>query len=269
MERISHNGQRFYEVDTGFGVQYLPSVTTVLSVIRKPFLETWRGSVSNEMADLYLESQAERGSRIHEGMETLLKDGVILFNPRTKPNFTQKEIDLVYKPKYKAVAILESSEEVYTCLKIKQFLNIVQPKVLFTEKQIFSTDIRSSGTLDGLISIKNGSYKINGRNPLELEEGNYIIDLKSGNSISEEYHLQVAAYAKCALDMNLVEDIRGGLILHTSSANKSGIVGFGVKLRNKKELLEDLDIYRHALSLWEWKNNTTKPVIYTVPTIIK
>src|SRR6185295_14538693 len=129
MERTSFNGQRFYEADTGFGVESYPSVTTVLSIISKPFLATWRGNLGNEAADLYLESQAERGTAIHEGIECLLNGGVILYNPKSKPNFSEDQInDYKYKNKY--LTILEHSEHVSTCMKIKQFLTVTRPTII-------------------------------------------------------------------------------------------------------------------------------------------
>ena len=265
MEKLSHGGQRFYEVDTEFGIQSFPSVTQVLSIIRKRFLETWRGNLGNDACDMHLEMSAERGTRIHSGFETLLNGGIVLFNPRVKPNFTNDAVE-EYKKQYKDVTILESSEEVSICLKLKQFLNIVKPEILFTEKSVFSTEIRSAGTLDAICKIKTGSYKINGRNHLELPSGVVLLDLKTGTSLSDEYFLQLAAYMKAAEERKLVDKIDYALILHTSSANKSGISGFGVKVRTRKELLEDLEVYKHALALWEYKNSDSRPQIYTVPT---
>lgn len=268
MERQSFNGQRFYEADTGFGIEHYPSVTTVLSIISKPFLAQWRGNLGNDAADLYLESQADRGTAIHTGIECLLNGGTILYNPKSKPNYSQMEID-VYKSNNEHLVVLEHSEHISTCLKIKQFLNITKPKIIFTEKTVFSHDLKSAGTLDGLVHIKQGTYKVNGRIPLDLEEGNYLLDLKTGNSISEDHYLQVAAYIKCVLDMKLVDDIKGGLILHTNSANKTGIPGFGVKVRLTREIQEDIEVYKHAYGLWSWKNKENRPQSYTVPAIIQ
>ena len=42
---------RHYEVD---GKLY-PSVTTILSIIRKPYLERWRGEIGNDDADFIME----------------------------------------------------------------------------------------------------------------------------------------------------------------------------------------------------------------------
>lgn len=44
----------------------VPSVTAVLAVIRKPFLEQWRGRVGNAEADRIASESAHLGSRIHD-----------------------------------------------------------------------------------------------------------------------------------------------------------------------------------------------------------
>lgn len=58
---------RHYEVD---GKLY-PSVTTVLSVIRKPFLERWRGDIGNEAADYIMHEAGDLGSEVHDIAEAI------------------------------------------------------------------------------------------------------------------------------------------------------------------------------------------------------
>ena len=62
MNVVKINGDRFYEIDS----RRYPSVTTVLSVIRKPELEQWRGRVGNEEADSHTAKAANRGTHIHD-----------------------------------------------------------------------------------------------------------------------------------------------------------------------------------------------------------
>jgi hypothetical protein len=53
---------RYYEVG---GVRY-PSVTTVLGVVRNPFLQKWRGHVGNTAADTVTTQAATYGQGIHD-----------------------------------------------------------------------------------------------------------------------------------------------------------------------------------------------------------
>lgn len=60
---------RLYEIN---GKLY-PSVTTALSVIRKPNLETWRGMVGNSKADKAMREAADYGQYIHEQCEAFAR----------------------------------------------------------------------------------------------------------------------------------------------------------------------------------------------------
>lgn len=267
--RIEWIGDRFYKVLKDDGdIHYYPSVTTCLDIINKPFLQEWRGRIGNDEADAYLKAQAERGSKIHSGFETLLNNGIVLYNPKLVPNFNSGEIDN-YKQQHGNIFVTESSEEMYVISKLKKFLEVVKPKVLLTEKTVYSHDLECAGTLDGLVEIQKGLYYVNGRMPVELESGVYLIDLKTGNSISEEYYLQVAAYAHCVVEMGLAPYVEGALIIHTNSKNKNGIEGLGTKVRSHREMLRDLEVFRTVVELWNWKNWNEKPKIFEVPAMIK
>jgi len=58
---------RYYNVN---GKLY-PSVTTALSIIRKPQLERWRGELGNEMADFLLCEAGDLGSAVHKICEQI------------------------------------------------------------------------------------------------------------------------------------------------------------------------------------------------------
>ena len=53
---------RYYEVEG----RLLPSVTTVIGVVRNPFLMKWRGKVGNEYADQFTQDTGEYGQHIHD-----------------------------------------------------------------------------------------------------------------------------------------------------------------------------------------------------------
>lgn len=53
---------RYYDVDGKLCV----SVTTALSIIRRPFLERWRGDIGNEAADYIMEEAGGLGTEVHD-----------------------------------------------------------------------------------------------------------------------------------------------------------------------------------------------------------
>ena len=65
MKKIQWFDQRFYKVVTKGKVDFLPSVTTILSVTPKPFLKNWVGSIGNEEANAYTKERMDFGSFVH------------------------------------------------------------------------------------------------------------------------------------------------------------------------------------------------------------
>lgn len=58
---------RYYDVNGRLCV----SVTTALSVLRKPFLERWRGDIGNDAADYIMEEAGDLGSEVHDIAEAI------------------------------------------------------------------------------------------------------------------------------------------------------------------------------------------------------
>lgn len=126
---------RYYEIN---GKLYT-SVTTALSVIRKPFLETWRGNLGNEEADRIRDEAADLGSQIHEWCHEIVKGGPIYCHPLVVAfsewfNATVKEVVLAEKPvwsdRYRyagrpdLVAILKGDRTAPTTIDLKATADI-------------------------------------------------------------------------------------------------------------------------------------------------
>ena len=82
---IENEVGRIYEVD---GIPY-PSVTTVLSLSAKEYIEKWRNRVGEDEANKIMKHALSRGNEIHRLAESYLLNGKIettpyyqiLFNP--------------------------------------------------------------------------------------------------------------------------------------------------------------------------------------------
>ena len=154
----------------------------------------------------------------------------------------------------------------YQVLKLKAWVEAVKPKILMSEKAVYSLVHRDAGTLDNLMEIEEGDYMVNGSKSLHLEGGIYVVDLKTG-SLDEDAFMQLACYGNCVKEMKGV-DIRGSIILHTKSTVKKGIEGLATVVHNQSEADKDFEDFRHASALWERKNANTKPKIFEFPTLI-
>ena len=263
--------ERFYRLDYEEEgeqkVTYIPSVTTKLGIIAKPFLAHWRGDIGNREADLRVWEAGERGTRIHHSWYTLTTGGAVIYQPYQRPNYTQSEIDLITSEYVGNVAIVRYQDEMYDIWKLERWLEIVNPVFKASELTVYSLEDKDAGTLDNLLEIAEGDYMVNGAKPLHIPGGLYVLDLKSGKFVDYQAFMQTAPYANCVKKMGLGEPI-GTLILHTQASTRKGIEGLATILRSKEEMEQDYQDYRLASALWERKNANAKPTIFEFPALI-
>ena len=261
IKQVQWFDDHFYQI----GDEYYPSVTTKLQVKAKPFLAKWRGDIGNREADKVMMESSERGSRIHYGWYLMTTGGVVLYNPFQSPNFTESKIR-EFKEKSEVI-VLGNQGEMYDIYKLKRWHEIVNPEVKESELIVYSTKNKDAGQLDKLMYIKEGEYDINGAKPLKLEEGLYVVDLKTGKTVSEDAYLQISAYGSCYMEMTN-EKIIGGLIIHTGSTTKKGIEGLATKLRTIDELKVDYSHYRAVAKVYDMTESKS-PKIFKFPTLIQ
>jgi hypothetical protein len=257
-----------YQKDGKDVVDYIPSVTTKIGAVSKPFLTQWYGDLGTREANLRKMEQADRGSRLHLAWQIFTQGGLVIFNDYRRPAYTLDEISAMEKEYNGMICILRSQEEMYQMTKLQKFIAIVKPTSILSEQVVYDIDNRDAGTLDNLLDINAGEYFINGKKPVVLEAGKYIFDLKTGNYLGDEAELQVADYAKCAEKMGL-GPIKGAIIGHTASRNKGGIEGFGVVVLDAAAIERRYQTYRNVAKVWEDMFGTMKPDIFEIPTIIK
>lgn len=264
----SHFYKIKYQLDGAADVvEYLPSVTTKLNIIAKPFLAQWRGDIGNREADMRVFESSERGVRIHHAWYTLTTGGVVLYQPFQHPNYTLEEIEQIKEANLGNVAIVKFQDEMYDVYKLSKWLKVVKPTILHSEKIVYSVNNRDAGTVDNIFGIEEGDYEINGKKPIHIPKGIYVVDLKSGKVVDDNAFMQTAVYAACAEEMGLGE-INGTLILHTGSSMKTGIEGLATLYRSKEEMGKDYQDYRLAAALWERKNADMKPKVFEFPSLL-
>lgn len=268
LETVEWFDNHFYKIVLPDGtIDYFPSVTTKLGIIAKPFLARWRGDITNREADMRVFEAQEKGIRIHNAAYVLANNGAVLYQPFRAPNFQPGQIEAITKEYDGNVAILNYQEEYYDVLKVNQWLEIVKPEIIYSERNVCSYDYRDAGTLDYLFYIKDGEYPVNGAKPLYIPEGFYVADLKTGNQVDGDAHMQTAAYAKCLEETEGIY-VDGTIILHTNAKKKSGIEGLATLLRSREQMEVDYEDYRHAARLWERKNANLKPKVFEMPTML-
>jgi hypothetical protein len=270
----------WYKVSFDGKTDYLESTTTVLGVTAKPFLAHWRGDIGNREADLRAAEAAERGTRLHNAWSIFCQGGVVLFNPPQRPNFTFDEIDSLRVQHVGMVAVLPTQDEMYQMTKLQRLYDVLKPKKVITESIVFSLKNHRAGTADNFLFIEKGDYQVNGKNPLKLEGGLYVVDLKTGKTVDDDAFMQISDYAFMFEEMaelgvkwvkELLETygkIAGGLIIHTSAKTKSGIEGLATLYRSRQELDQDQEDMNRIHAIWRRKNIGANPNVFELPTLI-
>lgn len=264
---VTYEDEHWYKIVDRDQTYFIPSVTTKLGVKDKPFLARWRGDIGNREADLRMNEASQRGKRVHWAKETLLRGGVVVYDPWQNPVYTIDGIKDLEK-QFKHVATLRVQDEMLQVHKIKQQLDILKPEVLAVEMTVYDLDELNAGTVDAVYAIKPGNYMIAGAKPLYLEGGIYIEDLKTGNVVDDSVWMQLAPYLVCYEKMS-GNSVKGALVTHTGAKTRGGIAGLTTLFRSREDLiLKDYPDYRHASSLWLRDHAEDQPKQYQFPAIL-
>lgn len=259
----------WYKVTVDGTTHYLPSVTTKLGIVDKPFLAQWRGDIGNREADLRMYEAAERGKRIHWAYEMALKGGAVVYDPWKNPVFTEQGIADLKAEHNGLVSILRTQDEMWQVYKLQKQFNALKPSVIGVEQKVFDIENKDAGTIDNILWIEEGDYLIAGARPIHLAAGIYINDLKTGKFVGENTWLQLAAYAFMYEQMHGMK-VAGALITHTSANIKGGIQGLKTLVRDRETLMtKDYPDYRHASALWEREHADDQPETFEFPALIQ
>ena len=215
-----------YEIDG----EPVIGVTTILSMGVPPeqgLINWWKNNTAEEAQEI-LEDAQERGSNVHQAIETLL--------------FAQKVIPLQFRRKKERDSI-----EAFL-----DFFRTVKPTNFQPEQVVAYLDekFRYAGTLD-LVATINGKR--------------LVIDFKTSKVPSKKNSLQVKAYAK-ALEQSYDEEIDDCYVLYLGSAHKgtrakvdeNGIPsnGKGWFIQKSEDTFED---FERAYDMAIWMNNGQYP----------
>jgi hypothetical protein len=251
VEQIEWFDDRFYRVLAPSGERYYPSVTSILSIVNKPFLSRWRGDVGNYEADRRMNHAAWRGSRIHDAIHQLLsvdKEGRRLTVEMAGQNGHPY-----------------GQDEWLNIMRFKEFYDIFKPDVIGSEVVVYSVLHEFAGTCDLLCNLKAGEYKIGSRTKVQIpEDGLYIGDVKTGKSVDDDYHYQTAAYAFASEEMGFGTPA-GTFILHTSAGTNAG---WNVHPRTKEQVSDDIDTFFAAQKVFNSKNPNNSPRFQKMPSSI-
>jgi hypothetical protein len=227
---------RFYPVETENGTIYYPSVTTVLDLYPKgAAFAQWLKDVGNS-AGLIADRAAESGSKVHDGIERLIKGEEI--------EWDDKEYSL---------------DEWNGLLRFKDFYERFNPKVISCESMVYSHEKKYAGMCD-LVCEFNGQR--------------WLLDNKFSNNIWVTYHMQVAAYKSAweEIHPNLPIDSCGILWLKAQTrteGRKGSIQGVGWKIEVTDNVDRMYEMFLKTLDIYYFENPDPKPKNIELPSKIK
>jgi hypothetical protein len=138
----------------------LPSVTTILNVINKPFLVKWANKMGLQGVNVeeYNKGITGIGTLVHARIQAFLENV-----PLDDRGYTEKEISI-------SLSCFNEFMRWYNSHSIERIL---------TEKSFVSEEYKFGGTIDAFLVVDGIPT---------------IIDFKTSNQISSEYYSQLAAY---------------------------------------------------------------------------
>lgn len=261
--------EHWYKVSVNGGAHYLPSVTTKLGILDKPFLARWRGDVGNREADLRMNEASNKGKRIHYAWYVALKSGAVVYDPWQSPIYTPEQIADLNKKYDGLVSILRTQEEMWEVYKLSQQFKILKPEVVCVEQIVYDIETKDAGTIDHVYRVIEGDYAIAGQKPLHLPGGIVIGDLKSGAAIYDEAWYQTAKYLDMFEKKNGIKTI-GTMITHSNASTRKGVPGLNTLFHSREQVMdEDLPMFKKIASVWESKHKDDQPETYQLPSIIQ
>ena len=237
LKQVNFLDRRVYQRDDN---TFYPSVTSILQYMPKnKFFEQWIKEVGFN-ADIIMRRGGEEGTQLHEAVELLLKGEEIEW------------MDNFGNAKY--------SQTVWEMiLKFSEFWNLAKPRLIDTERFVYSDEYKYAGTTDLVV---------------ELDGQNWIIDLKSSNSYHKSFELQVAAYAKAYTEITGVEIHRTGVLWMKStkrgpSRKEKEYQGKGWELRAVDEIDKNHELFMLIYRLYELEHEEIEPLYKAYPTTVK
>lgn len=249
--------------------QYFPSVTEILGAYPKDFLAKWRGDVGNERADQIVADSQRLGSFIHNAAEVLANKGALIYNSYGKEIYSEKELTAIRKKYKDNVAIVRFQSEFIQLYRIWKFFNAIKPTSIETEQTVYSVKHKYAGTTDLLMYIEEGEYDISGSKPLQLDEGFYVGDYKTGKYSSETHLMQLAAYINAIKEGLPDLNIRGGLVIQPNQEKiTTGIPGLKTTYMS---MAEQAKMFQHFLSVYtvyKIKKPVPDPKEFSMPSLL-
>jgi hypothetical protein len=210
-DKADTGGLRWYGLDK-------PSVTTVLDVIVKPYLEKWKRQKGEREAKRISGEATALGTRVHTLWEQV-------FNGQDPAYVQHASFGPEEHEKFKQAA--------------RDFMAEYIDRILETEIEVVSYDYGYGGTCDLYARLQDGTFA--------------VFDLKTSKRLSDEVPLQTWAYSHALLETGRRVDRR--FAVHVRKDPPSKIGTYKVVEHHAHE--DDKRGFLGALNLFKWVHRST------------
>lgn len=217
--QITTLGERWYKIDDKFK----PSTTWITSYVPKGIqYYKWLAEHGWDEAEQIKREAGERGSKIHQAIDNLIKGEVVKMTDKYTNHNTGQQEEF-------------SPDEWEAIMSFVSWYNETNPIILRNEFTIEGTNY--AGTIDMLYIDNNGKY--------------HLLDIKSGQNIWLSHTAQLSSYKKALeeilkIKIDFIEILQVGY-----KRNKAKY-----KLT---ELEYNIDLFNSAYTFWENENKNTSP----------
>lgn len=233
-KQITLLDHRVYQRDKDL---YYPSVTTILQYMPKnKFFLEWLKDVGHT-ADIILERAGKEGTQVHDAAEKLVKGETVTW------------IDSKGNIKY--------SEGVWLMInKFHEFWTTYKPELLFSEQILFSDEYKYAGTGD-LLVVLDGKI--------------WLIDIKTSNTISKTFELQLAAYKKAIEERVDIKIEKTGILWLKAATRKPATKpeiyqGEGWQIKEGGDTEKNFELFKMLYEFYKLDHPVIEPLERTYPT---
>jgi hypothetical protein len=277
IQRIDYYDDRFYAVTlTNRRVVYIPSITTKLNIAPKPYLiPYYKANTPEEINRRFTEGQL-RGSRLHWAFYVMARRGAVIFQPPPWRQPSQQLLDQTArvveqcKAQGRLYCFIEDQDEWLAVLRVREWFRVVRPQVIASELMVWSLKYEIAGTLDLLFEHHGGTFQVNGANSIQLTEGYWLLDYKTGAVDEINHFAQLAAYLKCLEEdkPEWYERVQGCILCAPRTDTMSGIPGLSTIVKSKEAVLaEDWPYFLSVDTMWRRHNKRFEPKIFDFETV--
>ena len=238
--KFNHKSHR-YQVDG----RAVPSVTTILDVIGKPFLISW---AVNEMARYILEQWTPFTSYDPVEISNIVEKGK---NARLSKSKDATEvgrdahewIETYIQNKIRGTDSYQPlPSNPSTRFSVEAFLQWERNhsiRYIHSERRVYSRKYNFSGTVD-LLAVVDGVTS--------------VIDFKTSKAIYPDYFLQGGAYAQALLEEGIIKSLDDVQVIIVRIPKDGG----DVEVAYHKDVPYLIEVFGHALALYEYKEGEKK-----------